>query len=664
MKIPKPIVIDFETKRIEGRPSYPPEPVGVAVKDDEFNECFYAAWGHPTGNNNTLEDAADCLCHVFESDRELLFHNAKFDVAVACEKIGLPVPRWDRVHDTMFLCYLADPHGRADLKGASEDLLDWEPEERDAVAEWLWENRKELHEKYPDQPCISKQTGKPQANKKSTGEWLAYCPADIVAPYAIGDVERTAALFEHLYPLIVKNGMLEAYNRERQVLPIFMENERLGIRVDVEALERDIPIYRKGVETAEKWLQKRLNSPGLNLDANEGLAEALSVNNIVDDDKWVWTKGSKKWRETNGREGKGPVKSVSKDNLRIDMFNDAEVASALGYYNRMSKCISTFLEPWLRQALLTGGTIHTNWNQTRGGDGGTRTGRPSTKDPNLLNLAKDLEDRGDGYSHPVFLKVPQLPLVRNYVLPEEDCVFVHRDFDGQEMRVFAEYERGALYKQYMADPATDPHEWVSELMKERLGREFPRTNVKVTNFRKLYGGGIPALMKALNMERPEASEFFKLHDEFLPGRVVLNEEITKRVRMGSPIVTWGGRLYYVEPPGYRNGKWQTYEYKLLNYLCQGSAADITKEALIRWYNHPRRHPEDRFLVTVYDEINISAPKRRWREAMEVLCEVMESIEMDVPMLSSPKVGLSWGKCQKPAKGESEEDFLTRMESEL
>ena len=128
--------------------------------------------------------------------------------------------------------------------------------------------------------------------------------------------------------------------------------------------------------------------------------------------------------------------------------------------------------------------------------------------------------------------------------------------------------------------------------------------------------------------------------------MILNEEIKRTVNLGVPIRTWGGRCYFPEEPKRLNGRMVDFKYKLLNYLVQGSAADVTKEALIRWYNHPDRHPEDRFLVTVYDEINISAPEWRWKEAMAVLKEAMESIELDVQMLSSPKVGPSWGQAEK------------------
>ena len=51
-----PIVADFETEAIEPRPYYPPRPVGVAIRWPG-RKTQYHAWGHPTENNCTFDDA-------------------------------------------------------------------------------------------------------------------------------------------------------------------------------------------------------------------------------------------------------------------------------------------------------------------------------------------------------------------------------------------------------------------------------------------------------------------------------------------------------------------------------------------------------------------------------------------------------------------------------
>jgi DNA polymerase I-like protein with 3'-5' exonuclease and polymerase domains len=92
----------------------------------------------------------------------------------------------------------------------------------------------------------------------------------------------------------------------------------------------------------------------------------------------------------------------------------------------------------------------------------------------------------------------------------------------------------------------------------------------------------------------------------------------------------------------------TYEYKLLNYLIQGSAADATKEAILRYHRHPEK--TGRFLVTVYDEINVSAAKSDYKHEMRVLKESMESIETDVPMLTDGKTGPNWAALKEYKDG--------------
>jgi len=129
-----PIVVDFESFPIESRPGYPPEPVGVAIMWPGRRPRYYA-WAHPSGGNNcTFGEARRALAEVWDSDHEVLFHNAKFDLAVAHERMRLPILPWRRVHDTMLLLYLDDPRAATfSLKPSAERLLGEAPEERD---EW------------------------------------------------------------------------------------------------------------------------------------------------------------------------------------------------------------------------------------------------------------------------------------------------------------------------------------------------------------------------------------------------------------------------------------------------------------------------------------------------------------------------------------------------
>lgn len=631
MNLSNVLVLDFETHAIKPRPGYPPEPVGVALRWKGTSS--YLAWGHPSGNNCSKEDTRETLRRFWEDDSiTVLCHNAAFDLTVAADRLGLPMLPWRRFHDTMFLLFLHDPHAKAlGLKPASEALLDWPAEERDAVHEWIYDNRKEILAQYgePGQKITRAKTG-----DNSPAAWIAYAPGGLVGRYAVGDVDRTEGLFRYLYPRILSAGMGDAYDRERRLMPILLENERRGLRVDLEGLARDVPRFEEALESVEAQMRAYLGASGLSFDKDRDVADVFQSRGIVREDAWVKTESGQL--------------SVSKDNLPPDAFTDPLFAAAFGYRNRLVTCLKMFMQPWAEQASANRGFIHTQWNQVRGSRGGARTGRPSMTKPNLLNVSKPFEGRDDGYVHPEGLGLPNLPEVRTYVLADEEEEFIHRDFDGQELRIFAHFECGDLQKAYLENADLDPHGWVGAEIEKMTGKKLGRSPVKIMNFQSLYGGGIPAIAGELRCSHAEAKEFKAFHDGALPGRKILSQEIQRIVRRNEPIRTWGGRLYYVEPPSYskKSKRIQTWEYKLINYLVQGSAADVTKEAICRWHEGGAASNGARFLLTVYDEINITADRRFADEHMVFLKEIMNGIELDVPMRSSGKRGERWGRLEK------------------
>jgi len=614
MKPPKVITIDFETKGIETRPKYPPIPVGVSIKYPKDRKAKYYGWGHVIGNNCSQTDGYRIVKKAWSSGLPLLFQNAKFDVDVAETHCGCKKLPWEMVHDTLYLLFLLDPHAKSlGLKHSAERYLDMPPEEQDEVREWLVAN------------------GITHRTDRNWGSHICDAPGKLVGKYANGDVIRTYKLFNKLYPKVVSLGMKEAYDRERALMPIFLENERNGLNVDIDLLEKEIPVYDKAFESANRWIRKRLGNSDLNIDSNAELAEAFEKAGVFTD--WVFTKTGKK--------------SVSKDNMPLDKLKDQKLAAVFGYRNRLSTCVNMFMKPWLEKATLSGGTIHPNWNQVRqmkstGTSKGTRTGRPSCDDPNLLNVSKSFYDRGDGYMHPKFLRVAELPLVRRYVTPDKGQVWGHRDYSQQELRILAHFEDGSLMEAYNKDPDLDVHAFVQDEIKRIMHREVDRVSTKTINFGRLYGQGLGALAKKLNTTVHEVKSIRNAQNKAIPGLTDIDQTLKQLAADGEPLITWGGRLYYCEPDKYveKFNRVMSFEYKMLNYLVQGSAADATKEAIIRYNSIDK---ESRFLVTVYDEINISSPKRAKKKEMKILKDCMEGLEFDVPMKTDGKIGDRWGE---------------------
>lgn len=633
IKTPKPITVDFETFKIEPRPSYPPKPVGVSIKYPGKAAKYYS-WGHPTKNNCTFEEGRAALAKAYADGLKgdgLLFQNGKFDTDVAEVHCGLPLPSWEKIHDTLFMIFLDDPHQKElGLKPAAQRLLNMPPEEQDAVRDWLLKNQplKESH-------GITITDAKGPGAKHPFGAYIAYAPGDLVGKYANGDVIRTEKIFNQLYKSLAERGMLEAYDRERRLMPILLESERGGVPVNRKQLDADIVRYEGIRAKLREWITKRLKAaPGINLDSDEQLLDALIKANKVD---------VKKLEQTPT--GKYSAKAAS---LQAAV-NDPTLLATMKYKSQLDTCLNTFMLPWAKTAKESGGKIFTTWNQTRQErGGGTRTGRLSST-PNFQNIPKEFaplfkHEEPDAKKARALPKapfdLPPLPKMRQYIVPPKGHVFIDRDYSQQEPRILAHFDGGTLLEAYILNPWVDFHDFAKAEL-EKVGKFYERKAVKIVNLSLIYGKGAAKLAEDLDVTLEESKALKKAVSALYPGLEDMYKDMKVRAKTNTPIRTWGGREYYCEPPIIAKGRVMTFEYKLVNVLIQGSAADCTKEAVIRFA--AAKSPETLFLIQVHDELLASCPRRLVKQEMEVLRSTMESVEFDVQMLSEGKTSAkSWG----------------------
>lgn len=595
-------IIDFETHAIEPRPDYPPEPVGVAIKLPGKPGRYYA-WGHPTGNNCTKREGCAALAEVWNSRLPIAFHNAQFDIAVATEKLGFGMLPPERIHDTMVLGFLHNPHATSlALKDLAHAMLGVPPTERDEVRDWILENVPEA-----------------KRAKKQWGAHIAKAPGGLVGKYAVGDVDRTELLLNALLDNIHSRGMGEAYAVEMQLVPILLKNSLEGIHVDQERLALDVGNYNDAMQRINSYAASKLGS--INFDSDAELVEAILGAGLGDPATWPRTE-------------KGAM-SATKE-VFAKHLQDKFLAGVLGYRASLATCLRTFMEPWLATAKRTGGTIHTQWNSTKQeSKGGTRTGRLSST-PNFQNVPTEFDD----FLLPVELNLPFLPQVRSYITADDEgSLMLGRDFSSQEVRVFAHFEDGVLMERYQQDPRADMHQVVAELMSSKAGREVSRKQAKTLNFLNLYGGGAAKLAAQLGVDIDTAYELKRLYGAAVPGLNQLNREMKRRAAANRPVRTLGGREYYCEPPKIINGQLREFSYKMVNVIVQGSSADMTKRAMLRY---DRNKAYGRLLLNVHDELVINAPAKHWKEEMAILQDAMENaLPMDVPMLSDGEVGRTW-----------------------
>ena len=598
------LTLDFETQAIGPRPQgYPPEPVGVALLP-EGGPARYLAWGHPTGNGTTAEGARREIQRELDRHDAVLCHNAPFDVAVMEERVGVSLAG-HRLLDSLVVAFMVDPYSPTlGLKALAARHLGTPPEERDAVRGWLIEH------------------GLVRASaSRGWGAYIAQAPADVVGRYAVGDVERTRALHDAL----VGRVDARAYAREMDVARACVAMERRGVLLDVGHLEADVARFEGLLARMRDWLRVELRAPALVFTEDDALARAVESRY-----------GVELPRTATGR------RSTSKDTLAVAV-PDARVRAALRWEASMQYNLSTYMRPFLEQASRAGRRVHAQWNAVRGdARGGARTGRMSSS-PNMQNL-KDAEGERRLLQQldELYSCAWEVPSIRSYVIPPDGHWIIGRDYSQIELRVAAHFEDGPILERYRAQPDMDLHQWVVDIVRERHGVDLPRRIAKNIGFGILYGAGAGAIAQQSGLPLEEAREMRSMYLRAMPSLRELMSATQERGRSGGFITTLGGRRYPAEPARVIAGERRTFEYKLLNYLIQGSAADILKGALVRAMDAGLD-----VRLNVHDELVCysDSPERDMatlREAMEHCDEVSM---LDCPVLTSGYRGRDWANAE-------------------
>lgn len=584
--------LDFETHAIGVGKDLFPKPVGLAVRFENGLSHYYA-WGHPSENNCT-EDEAKRVWLDSVTNHHVCFHNAKFDLGVAARHWGMTVPHWFKIHDTMFLVYLADNLASSyGLKQSAERYLGMTPEEQDELT------------------VLAREMGLIAWNSNKSGAVISQLPAGPVGDYAIGDVERTYKLFEHLHT----EWQGEAYNRERQLMPILLKRELNGINCATTSLESDVSKYNTLREQAKERVYLKLGDNSINLNSGPELYKGLVANGLFDESKAVLTPSKKI--------------STAKANLEVAV-KDKAIITDLNLISTLDTYVDTFMTPWLLEAQANEGRVYPSFNQVRqmaegGASKGTKTGRLSA--PRFLNTPKNPEE---GF-----------PNVRSYIIPEEGHLWLKRDYSAQEYRVLGHYIGGKFAQVFIDDPLADVHQQIADW----LG--ITRKYAKTIGFGLLYGLGMPALAEALGVNSTKAKELYAAYLGLMPELDTVKTQLKTRYKAKLPITTIGGRKIKADPPSYSTKfkRHMEYHYKLLNYLIQGGSSDVTKQAIINLDDLVMQRYSDAdvlFNITVHDELNLSVAEPLVAEVMPLITEAMHAVKIDCPFSSDGSIGNSWG----------------------
>jgi len=289
--------------------------------------------------------------------------------------------------------------------------------------------------------------------------------------------------------------------------------------------------------------------------------------------------------------------------------------------------------------------LHPSWDPS-----GARTGRYSCKDPNTMQIASAETSRR--HSH---IRARQ----REAFGPRPGYYWYMPDYSQIEVWVFAFASRekammdallrgedfhlstaGAAWG-HRADFCTcgvDPR-WkrrsARELHKKTCLIKWWRQRAKMILFSRLYGGGIGKVAFLIRCSMEEAAEFVDQFNENLPGVKRYMDRLVEEVRETGMLINLFGREYEID---------RQKAYKAVNYMVQGSSAEIMKRAVVRVDAMLRQDYAGSYVVgTVHDElISEIAEMHHSAQLMMKIIRLMQADSKRIPNLPIPlPVGMKY-----------------------
>lgn len=399
--------------------------------------------------------------------------------------------------------------------------------------------------------------------------------------YAGMDTILTARLAGELLPR-VQRSYSDLYDMEVDVWQALQRAEQRGICIDREYVEDTLTDLEEKIGAIE------LRYPDINLGSGKQLAELLTAEGV-----------------------RVPTTSTGRPSLTKAVLDDIKhpiVADVLEH-RRLTKLASTYFESFLN--LEVDGRIHTTINPL-----GARTGRMSSERPNLQNVPK----RNEG------------SFVRRAFISGNDRVMVLIDYKQIEYRIFASYCQEPGMIQAFLD-GKDMHAVTAEMALGHEPDEHERLIAKNANFAELYMAGIDKFARTAGITTEEARRFKKAyHAEFTRVKPFTKAVIKYAQSNSLSVETKFGRNIPVDAD---------HLYAGVNYMIQGTAADVLKRAIVRIAD---TEWDQYFVLPVHDELIFDVPLDRVDDAVRELPKLMEDHEtFDVPLTVDVTTAPRWGE---------------------
>ena len=608
---------------------------GIAVATGKDTAYFPLAHSDTTIDIERIDKIWEILNNkIFQNENiTKIFHNAMYDVCWIRAVTGKKMK--GRIVDTMIAASVIDENRfKYSLDALSKDYLNEEKYKYDLqqkTLEWSGGTVKD-----------------PMTN-------MHKLPSSIVKEYAKQDVNLTYKLWnlfnkkidEVLYTKDdgEQKTCRQIFELETKLFLCLVDMKFKGVKIDV---EKAILFGNHLKKRRDQIVRAIQNKTGIKVDiwAASSIKNLLQHQNITD------------YKVTP----KSKMPQLPKDYLKTHKNKCLRMIAKAREYD---KAVNTFIEGLL--GYVHEGRIHADINQIRSDAGGTVTGRFSMSNPNLQQIPSK------GYIG---------SKMRELFIPEDGYKWGSFDYSQQEPRIVVHYAiklglpgTESLQNEFDKDDA-DFHQIVADMA------NISRKQAKTINLGLFYGMGKIKLQRELGLDQRQAKELFNEYHSRVPFVRQLSQELIAFSKENKLLFTLHDRFCRFDKWETTNKEWNpeinrfnevplytkeqameafkaemldkykqnkidpnymdyferyytpAFTYKALNRLIQGSAADMTKKAMVDLYEkgivpHIQIHDELCFSTTDHESKLI-------KETME------QTISLEVKNKVDYESGPNWG----------------------
>lgn len=428
---------------------------------------------------------------------------------------------------------------------------------------------------------IPKQYQKSDWNKRELDkEQIIYAALDAVLTYKLGKL---------LVEKLNKYRLSDCYKLYKDMQHVIAEMELNGFLIDTKEHNRLIAEWTKKRDHHREVCREFFGS--VNLRSSKKLHQW--VQRYYADNKDLL----KRWPKSE------KTGNYSFSKLKLADLEPLEPVQAILAYKKYATLLSTFGESLQQKISPKTGRIHCNFTL-----GETRTGRLSSRNPNLQNMPA----RDDSFRH-------------IFIAPTNHALVV-ADFSQVEVRVAGELSKDPVIRRAF-DQGVDLHKAIVAAVSGKSIDEITKEERqlgKALNFGLQFGMGPTKLAKyarnsyGVELSEEEARHAWEVyHSTYRRYSSWCQEQRKKAERQGIVSTPLGRKRKLAETEIYT---------KAVNTPVQGGAAEVSLAALVYLRRLLRQKPAYdpvKIINTVHDEIILECPEDMVEDVMHLLTTSME-----------------------------------------